>query len=362
MSGTKVSRKLTTQRVGELTRLCSDLLRATGLPKERSNLTARLVLLADAWGETSHGVMRMPFYLDRLVAGGCRADAELVESVAAAAVVVLDGQAGIGHWQVWEAAQRATDRCLKTGICAVGVTNSSHCGALGAYLYPVVDAGLVGLVFSNGPAVMPPWGGTSAVLSTSPLAAGFPTMTRPIVADMALSAVARGKIAAAVNAGDAIPDGWAFSRAGTPTTDPREALRGMLAPFGGAKGYVLALIVEALTGGLLGTCLASDVTDMFDPSRNSHPQGISHLLVALDPRRFAGPGQNANRFDDLVTSILGGGGRLPGDGRIAPHELRDTTNVDIPAQVIENLTVWAERLGVTSGLVPADTPRQPTRP
>src|SRR5690606_23493529 len=110
------------------------------------------------------------------------------------------------------------------------VADSGHCGALGVYALDIARKGQIGLVFSNGPAALPPWGGTKALLSTSPIAAGIPLSPRPAVVDLALSAVARGKVGAKARAGEPIPEGWALDREGRPTTDPREALTGMLAP------------------------------------------------------------------------------------------------------------------------------------
>src|SRR5690606_32119204 len=99
------------------------------------------------------------------------------------------------------------------------VGDSGHCGALGVYALPMLRAGRVGLVFSNGPAVMPPWQGSQPVLSTSPLAAGIPAGDQHAIVDLATTAVARGKIAAAARSGDPLPDGWAVDAAGQPTND-----------------------------------------------------------------------------------------------------------------------------------------------
>ena len=298
--------------------------------------TAAILVLAEAWGRTSHGLLRLPYYLARLRAGGCQADAELVLGSDTGAVVAYDGNAGLGHWQVWEAAVTAGQRCAEHGIAAVSVSNSSHCGALATYVYPLLDAGQVGLVFSSGPAVMPPWGGSTPVLSTSPLAAGIPSRPEPIVVDMATSAVARGRIAAAAAAGTPLPEGWALAPDGSPTTDPQVGLYGMLAPLGGAKGYALALLVESLTGGLVGPLLAAEVPDMFDAGDDAKPQGIGHLVIALDPARLGLDG-GGGRLDDLAGLVRAAGGRVPGAGRIAPGELADETEIRVLPETLERL-------------------------
>jgi (2R)-3-sulfolactate dehydrogenase (NADP+) len=165
-------------------------------------------------------------------------------------LVIYDGENGLGHWQLQRAAEVAAERAAINGIAAVGV--GIHIVVLSGFTpHQLPRKGLVGIIFSNGPAVMPPWGGHTPVLSTSPIAAGIPT-NPPTIIDMATSAVARGKIAAKAQSGEPLEPGWAFTADGQPTTDAKAALSGMLAPLGGAKGYALAVLVESLTGALIG--------------------------------------------------------------------------------------------------------------
>jgi (2R)-3-sulfolactate dehydrogenase (NADP+) len=278
------------------------------------------------------------------------------------AVASYDGGGGLGHWQLWEAAGLAARRCCRYGVAAVSVANSGHCGALGVYTTPGIESGHVTLVFSNGPAVMPPWGSSRPLLSTSPLAAGIPARPRPVIVDMATSAVARGKIAALAKAGRELPPGWALDSAGEPTTDPGAALHGLLAPLGGAKGFALALLVEALAGGLAGPHLSADVPDMFAESQASEPQRIGHLVIALDPARFSGgDGSARERLDTLAASVTEAGGRLPGSGRQMPSDVDPAEPVEITGQTAGELTAWAGRLGVSfpaDEKVPAASPER----
>jgi (2R)-3-sulfolactate dehydrogenase (NADP+) len=267
-------------------------------------------------------------------------------------LVTYDGEDGLGHWQVWRAAETARDRCAAAGVAVVAVGRSSHCGALGVYTLPLLAAGYVALVFSHGPAVMPPWGGSAPVLSTSPIAAGVPSKPRPAIVDLATSAVARGKIAGHAQRGEPIPDGWAFTATGEPTTDPAAALRGMLAPLGGAKGYALAFLVEALTGGLVGPALSTDVADMLAAQDASRPQRISHLVVAFDPARLDigpdGPGSPGGppRLDALAASVAAAGGRLPGSRRLLPDEVDEQATLRVAEPVLAEIGEWARRLEV----------------
>jgi (2R)-3-sulfolactate dehydrogenase (NADP+) len=334
-------------KIGELIGLATDLLTAAGVPADRADRTARILLLSESWGNPSHGLLRLPYYLARLSAGGCRADAELIPVTDAPAAVVYDGESGLGHWQVWQAAETARDRCRITGVAIATVADSSHCGALGAYVYPMVEAGQLGIAFSNGPAVMPPWGGSTPLLSTSPIAAGIPAKQGPIIVDMATTAVARGKVAAYAARGQELPEGWALDAGGMPTTDSAAGLRGMLAPLGGPKGYALALLVEALTGGLTGPNLAVDVPDMFDPDDDARPQGISHMVLAIDPS-VLGAEMASQRFDGLRDLVREHGGRVPGATRVAPGDLDDDLDLTIAEETMDRLMEWAKKLGVAA--------------
>ena len=228
--------------VGIAVAKAAQLLQDAGVPADQAEVTARCIVASDRWGIGSHGLMRLPFYLSRLKAGGINPSAQLKTVTDLPSLVVFDGDDGLGHWQLQKAAEIASERALINGVAAVGVGRSNHCGALGIYVWPMINRGLVGIAFSTGPAVMPPWGGNKPLLSTSPIAAGIPT-NPPTVVDLATSAVARGKIQAKAQAGAELEPGWAFTKDGAPTTDAKEALAGMLAPLGGVKGYAVAFLV-----------------------------------------------------------------------------------------------------------------------
>jgi (2R)-3-sulfolactate dehydrogenase (NADP+) len=338
-----------TLTLGEARTLATGLLVDVGLRTDRARATAEAVTLADVWGIGSHGLLRLPYYLDRTRAGGYPAAAELRTVVDTGSLVVLAGGGGLGHWQLLAAAELARDRARQSGVAMVAVGDSGHCGALSVYLLPLVEAGLAGLVLSHGPPVMPAWGGTRPLLSTSPLAAGFPGTDQPVLVDLAMAAVARGKLAAKAAAGEPLPEGWALDADGRPTTDPAAALRGMLAPLGGAKGFALALVVELLTGVLVGPALSADVTDIFDPDRNADPQQIAHLVLAIDPGRTdAGgdPGGARRRVDDLARRLTASGGRLPGSARTLRSDLNDDLPLRVAPTVEADLRARADAAGI----------------
>jgi (2R)-3-sulfolactate dehydrogenase (NADP+) len=321
--------------VGVAIERAQKLLEAAGVPSKEAATTARCIVASDRWGIGSHGLMRLPFYLSRLEAGGINPKAELKTVTDLPSLIVFDGDDGLGHWQLQSAAELATKRALVNGIAAVGVGRSNHCGALGIYVWPMINEGLVGIAFSTGPAVMPPWGGNKSLLSTSPIAAGIPT-NPPTVVDLATSAVARGKIQAKAQAGAELEPGWAFTKDGAPTTDAKEALAGMLAPLGGVKGYAVAVLVESLTGMLIGPTLAKNIPDMFAADQNALPQQISHFIIAIDASKLSVDGSHS-RTADFANEVKAAGGRLPGSNRVNPGALNLNDEITITDQVFAQL-------------------------
>ncbi|MEY2663433.1 MAG: hypothetical protein RIR35_241 [Actinomycetota bacterium] len=321
------------------------MLVAAGVPEKNAALTARAIVTSDVWGNPSHGLMRLPFYLQRITMGGVNADANLKVLSQRGAITSIDGEDGLGHWQVWEAAELGVAKAKEFGISLVSVKNSSHCGALGVYLYPALDAGQISMIFTNGPAVMPAVGGNAPLLSTSPIASGIPS-NPPMIIDLSTSAVARGKIANAAKAGGSIPEGWAVNAKGEPITDAKEALMGMLAPLGGAKGFALGLMVESLSAGLSGGALSREVPDMFNPDDDTKPQAISHTVITIDPNDL-GDSASYDDFNKLASSITQTGGRVPGSKRLHPNNL-GSGEINIAEPVLKDLDTWSEKLGLAN--------------
>jgi len=323
----------------------TSMLVAAGVPAKSAEKTARAIVTSDVWGNPSHGLMRLPFYLQRITMGGVNAEATLKVISERGAITSLDGEDGLGHWQVWEAAELGVVKAKEFGISLVSVKNSSHCGALGVYLYPAIDAGQIAMIFTNGPAVMPAVGGNAPLLSTSPIASGIPS-NPPMIIDLSTSAVARGKIASAAKAGGSIPEGWAVNAQGEPITDAKEALMGMLAPLGGAKGFALGLMVESLSAGLSGGNLSRAVPDMFNADDDTKPQGISHTVITIDPNDI-GDASSYEDFNRLASSITETGGRIPGSKRVHPDKL-GTGEITIADPVIADLNAWSSKLGLSN--------------
>jgi (2R)-3-sulfolactate dehydrogenase (NADP+) len=189
---------------------------------------------------------------------------------------------------------------------------------------------------------MPAVGGNSPILSTSPIACAIPSNPSMIV-DLSTSAVARGKIASAAKAGGSIPQGWAVDEKGEAITDAKQALMGMLAPLGGAKGFALGLMVESLSAGLSGGALSRAVPDMFNPDDDKKAQGISHTVITINPASIGKDSKDG--LDGLAASITASGGRLPGSKRVNPNNL-GSGEITLADAVISDLNSWSQKLGL----------------
>lgn len=204
-------------------------------------------------GVDSHGIIRIPFYLEGIRKDFVRPrpDVRVVEE--SPSITLLDGGKGLGIPVATRATDLAIDKAKSAGVGVVGVRNLGHVGMLAYYMKKVIGHDFFGFTCVNAPAVMIPWGGKENLFGTNPLAIGFPVDEgRSIILDMATSGIARFKITVAARRGKKIPEGVALDKDGKPTTDAKEALDGFMLPFGGYKGYGLVLAVEALSSALIG--------------------------------------------------------------------------------------------------------------
>ncbi|WP_233835272.1 Ldh family oxidoreductase [Paraburkholderia sp. ZP32-5] len=320
-----------------LTTLAIDALRRAGALPATAASTARALVYADVRGLSSHGVSRLPMYCAQLRNGRVDPAAQPVIVADRGAAVLIDGADGLAFPACDLAIETLAGRARQFGSAVAGIRRSHHFGAGAAHLAALGEAGMVALAFSNSPAAMPAWGGRRALFGTNPIAAVFPRRNgAPLVIDLALSQIARGKIALAARDGKPIPQGWATTADGTPTTDARAALDGMMLPFGGAKGAMLALVVEllaaALTGANFGYEAGSFLTEDGERSR------IGHLFWAIDPGALAGDDAYLSRVEALIEMMLMDDDvRLPGYRRDHLAQMAGKEGVEIPDALIAQL-------------------------
>ncbi|MEO6748137.1 MAG: Ldh family oxidoreductase [Casimicrobiaceae bacterium] len=304
-----------------------------GANADMARATAHALVDADAQAMASHGVARVLQYAAHLRNG--RADGNAVAQMirAKGGAALVDACGGLAFPACALAVDEAISRARASGVAFVGVTNSHHFGVAAYHLQRVAAARLVGLAFGNSPSAMPAAGGRTPLFGTNPIAAVFPRReAAPLSIDLSLSEVARGKVAVAAKEGRPIPLGWALDRDGKPTTDAKQALAGSMLAVGGAKGAMLALIVELLVTSLTGAALGFEATSFFVDEGN-RPR-LGQAFVVVDPGALAGIDVYFERVETLVAAMLADDGvRLPGERRRALAAAAATHGVDVPDAV-----------------------------
>jgi (2R)-3-sulfolactate dehydrogenase (NADP+) len=257
------------------------------------------------------------------------------------AALLVDAHEGLAFPACAMAVREAIKAASTCGAAFAAVTNSHHFGMAAEHLMPVAAAGMVGLAFGNSPAAMPAWGGRRALFGTNPVAAVFPRRdAAPLVIDLSLSEVARGKLMAFAKEGKPIPAGWALDKDGNPTTDPKAALEGMMLPAGGVKGAMLALVVELLCCALTGAAFGFEADSFFTEEGNRPRIGQAFLVV--DPGALAGNAVFYERIETLVAAMLADAEvRLPGQRRQALAVRAAADGIEIPAALLDQLEALA---------------------
>ena len=303
---------------------------------------AAALTAAEADGLPSHGASRAPFYADQLLSGKIDGQATPQLERGTGATAVVDARDGFAFPALDSAVAVADDLARANGVAAVAVRNSHHAGVLAHPVERLAESGLVAVAFSNTPAGIAPWGGATGRFGTNPIAFACPRDGGPpLVVDLSLSTVARGKVMLAARHGESIPEGWALDLEGHPTTDAKAALGGTMVPIGGAKGAGLAMMVEILAGALTGSSLAFEAASFFSP--DGPPPRVGQLLIALDPGALAGP-TFAARVATLAAAMLDEPGvRLPGSRRLAHRERAVAGGIDLDAVLHAELCARAER-------------------
>lgn len=326
--------------IEELTQLATRALKKAGAAKAMAEATAAALVAAESQGLAGHGLSRVAQYSEHLRQGRAdgKARAKVIRKKGAACLV--DANGGLAFPAMALAVKEAIKRAQRHGVGFAGVTNSHHFGAAAHHLAPVAQAGLVGLAFSNSPSAINAWGGRKAFYGTNPIAAIFPRRnTAPIVVDLSLTEVARGKIMLHAKEGKPIPLGWALDNKGYPTTDPKAALTGSLAPIGGAKGAALALMVEVLSVALTGAALSFENDSYFEPGNKPR---IGHAVLAIDPGALAGADSYHSRLEALISKMLADEGvRLPGARRQAAAARARADGIEISDTLHEELRALA---------------------
>jgi LDH2 family malate/lactate/ureidoglycolate dehydrogenase len=271
-----------------LTDRAAAVLAAAGVPAADARVVAESLVDADMRGIHSHGVNRLGIYVERLRAGGNRAQGETSLLAEAPSLALLDGADLLAQVPSRRALEVAVGKARETGSAAVLVRRASHFGAAGYWARLIAEQGMLGMASTNTTPLMAAWGGSTGAIGTNPLAMAFPSSGGvPVVVDVATSETTWGALVNARAAGEPIPDTWALGADGQPTTSAEEAVAARrLLPFGRHKGYALAVGVELLTGALAGAACLSRIADMYGEPQEPMSAGL--FFMAVDPGALSG--------------------------------------------------------------------------
>ena len=315
--------------------LCRKALNNAGTLEPNATITAEALVRAETDGQRGHGLSRLPSYAAQARSGKVQGGAEPRVIDVKTGVFRVDAGYGFAYPAIKVALSELVHRAEKLGIAAAAIYRSHHFGVAGHPCEDLAKQGYVAFIYGNTPKAIAPFGAREKLLGTNPVAFAAPFDEDPLVIDFALSKVARGKIMAAKQAGTAIPEGWALSAEGEPTTDPDIALAGSMVPMGGVKGAALALIIEIMSACLAGAALGSEATSLFEGEGS--PPNLGQVIIAIDAEALSA-GSFSSRIKELATIYETlDGARLPGMRRLKQRRETAARGLSIPAPLLEDI-------------------------
>lgn len=321
--------------------LVQSALEGAGLLPEHSAPVARQYAAAERDGIPSHGLARVPAACEMVAVGKIKGNAEPRISTPRAGLVHVEADDGFPHLGIERAADALKTAAVRNGIAAMSVANGYACGVLGYHTEFLCRDGLIVLGFTEAPASIAPWGGKRPVVGTNPMSLAIPRPGgSPILIDQSSSVVAKSEVMDRHARGEPIPSNWAFDKEGAPTTSTAAALQGgTMAPFGGYKGFGVALIVEIFASFLTGSNLGIEAPGFFDKA--SGPPRIGAYFIGVDPSILGGA-DAATRLARLLNAITDQPGtRLPGARRQRWRERTTSEGVEVPRALHDELAALA---------------------
>ncbi len=335
-------------------KLAFDIYRTLGAPDEVARMVSDYQVETNLQGHDSHGCVAIPRFVSDIKSGKIVPDAvpEIVRD--AGPTALFNGRRAFGQFCALKAVQLSIEKAQGHGISAVAITNCNHVGALWGYANAIVDEGLVGLVIcSAGPrgGSMVPFGGIQPVLAGNPIGFGVPGGEMPpLVTDISTAAAAGGKVLLALQNNEKIPGDWVLDASGDPTTEPSEFMTrdlqmlGAMIPFGGHKGYAIALFAEIIGAILTG----------YGPAyRDDYIEGNGTVVIAIDVSRFVDPGEFRREVDGFFRAVKGTKPRdgveevlIPGEMELRSHEQRARDGIPFPDGTWQTIVDAASEAGV----------------
>ncbi|MEP0233249.1 Ldh family oxidoreductase [Roseibium sp.] len=326
----------TTISLDEARDLVFSALIANGASKENARFVTDALVLSEASGQPGHGLSRVPSYVAQLRTGKVKGTVTPTLEKVSSSLLRVDAGYGFAYPAIDLVLNTLPEMARSQGIAMAAIRHSHHFGQGGSHCEAFAHKGLVSFVFGNAHKAIAPWGGKNPMFGTNPIAFGAPVPGRePLVIDLAMSRVARGKVMAAERAGTTIPDTWALDKDGNATTDPTAAIAGTMLPIGEAKGAALAMMVEVMSAAIVGGSFGFEASSLF-VGEGAAPD-LGQVILVLNPGMISG-GVFGDRITTLVEAVEGEeGARLPGSRRFALREKAEREGISLPTPILEEV-------------------------
>jgi LDH2 family malate/lactate/ureidoglycolate dehydrogenase len=328
----------------------------TGMIQENAQYCAECLVQTNLWGIDSHGILRVPIYIQRLRNKAITANPNVTTIKGSNAFEVMHGDDGMGYLVGRATMERAIELAVHYNVGVVGVTHSNHFGAAALYARIAAEQGMIGIAMTNViPNLVVP-GGSKPITGNNPIAVAAPTAEPfPFVLDISMSAVAGGKLLLASKKKEKIPLDWATDKDGRPTDDPDKGFAGFLLPLGGHKGFGLSLVVDILCGVMTGGVFQFDIKSMY-----KHPDDSSltcHMMIVMNPSAIMSQDELKARmaefYQTIKTSPMWDESKemfLPGEIEYRKQLEREKHGIPVPSELYEELTLLGNELHVRSQL------------
>jgi len=336
----------------ELKRVCKEILLELGQQEEYAEIVSDAVVKADLRGVKTHGTFRFPYYIERLEVGGTKVNPELEVENETPACTVLNAGDGLGQIGAYKGMEMAIKKAEDLGIGITVINGSCHFGIAAYYAMQALEKDMIGVCWSNGHAIMAPWGGSERKICNNPLSVAIPAGEYdPIVLDMAMSRVAGGKVRLAATKGESIPEDWMLDKDGKPTEDPEDLFAGGSLMAMGHKGYGLAIVGEVLSAALSGAGLLSQVPVWF--KKPEEPTNTGHMVMAIDVSKFRDLEEFKEDVDHIISKLkaseLAEGYEeilMPGEPEFRTVKKQLKEKISLPKKVIDDLNEVADKYNV----------------
>ena len=340
----------------DLRSFCKQIYQGAGVPEDEADIVADFLARADLRGVETHGVTRLPIYIQRLQKGYVRSACKMTILKDKGATTFIEAHGSMGHIASYKAMKIAIKKAMEFGIGWVSVKDSGHFGVAGLFPLMAVEKDFIGYVVSNTAPMMAPYGGRDRIIGNNPLSLAFPAdQYPPVLLDLSCSVVSSGKLILCRKKGERIPLGWAYDKDGLPTEDPYEGYEGggSLAPIGGYKGYGMVLAHEMLTSVLTSGKWTQYIKSLYEEDKTGI-QGTCHSFMAIDPDCFVGREKFKKDMDRYIKSIKESGKAknateilMPGEPEYRTEVKRLKEGIPLVAATVKELVALGESFGIS---------------